>query len=146
MSSIFLDTDILIDVLAKRLPFYGDAARVLTLIEDRHVTGCTSSLIFSNLYYILRRLRSRDVAINSLRKLRAFMTVLAVDERSIDSALNSSFTDFEDAIQYYTARQHHIKYLITRNTRDYKAADKNLITICTATDYLKLWSSSHIEE
>ena len=71
------------------------------------------------------------------------MTVLAVDERSIDFALNSNFTDFEDAIQYYTARQHHIKYLLTRNTKDYKAADKNIITICTATDYLNLWKASH---
>jgi predicted nucleic acid-binding protein len=146
MPPIFLDTDILLDVFAERHPFYKNAARVLTLIEKRHITGCTSSLIFANLYYIIRKLRSREAAVTHLRKLQALVTVLAVDERSIHFALNSAFADFEDAIQYYTAKQHHIKYLITRNTKDYKAADKTILTICTAEDYLKLWVASKNSE
>lgn len=143
MSPIFLDTDILLDVFAERKPFYGDAAAVLTLIEERHITGYTSSLIFANLFYILRRLRSREAAITHLRKLHALVSILAVDERSIEFALHSSFADFEDAIQYYTAKQHHIKYLITRNTKDFKPADKKIMTVCTAEDYLKLWKASN---
>lgn len=138
MSPIFLDTDILMDVFARREPFFIHAARVLTLVEERHIIGCTSSLIFSNLYYILRRLSSRDAAINHLRKLQTLVKTLTVDERSIDFALNSSFTDFEDAIQYHTAKQYQIRYLITRNIRDYNAADKRVITVCTAEDYLRL--------
>ncbi len=146
MSSIFLDTDIILDVFAERHPFHEKAARVLTLIEERRITGCTSSLIFSNLYYILRRLRTREIAITNLRKLRSLIDILPVDERSIEFALNSSFTDFEDAIQYYAAKQHHISYLITRNIKDYKAADKKIITVCTAEDYLKLLDASAISE
>ncbi len=146
MSPIFLDTDILLDVFAGRVPFYTDAARVLTLIEERHITGCTSSLIFSNLYYILRKLRSREAAIKHLRKLSLLVTVLAVDHRGINFALNSDFTDFEDAIQYHTAKQHHITYLVTRNIKDYKAADKTVMTIVTAEEYLKLWEASLQED
>lgn len=142
MSPIFLDTDIILDVFAKRDPFYEQAAGVLTLIEHRDIIGCTSSLIFSNLYYILRRLRSREVAIASLRKLHSLVDILAVDERGIAFALNSAFTDFEDAIQYHTATQHQIAYLITRNIKDYKAADKKDITVCTAEEYLTLWHAT----
>lgn len=142
MSPIFLDTDILLDVFAQREPFYGDSARVLTLVEEHHLIGCTSSLIFANLYYILRRLRSREVAITALRKLHTLVTVLAVDARSIDFALHSAFTDFEDAIQYHTATQHQIAYLITRNVTDYQPADVTKMTICTPTEYLTLWNAS----
>ncbi len=142
MSPIFLDTDILIDVFAKREPFYHDSAQVLTLVEEQHIVGCTSSLIFANLFYMLRRLRSRDAAMTSLRKLQSLVTVLAVDGRGIDLALSSRFTDFEDAIQYHTAIQHQLAYLITRNTADYKTADQTKITICTPTEYLSLWKAS----
>ena len=142
MSPIFLDTDILLDVFAQREPFYGDSASVLTLVEEHHIIGCTSSLIFANLYDILRRLRSRDAAITYLRKLHTLVTVLAVDARTIDFALHSGFTDFEDAIQYHTAIQHQLTYLITRNITDYQAADQTKINICTPTEYLSLWNAS----
>ncbi|PIE35672.1 VapC toxin family PIN domain ribonuclease [candidate division KSB3 bacterium] len=142
MSRIFLDADIMLDVLAQRKPFYEPAANLLTLIETGQVSGCTSSLVFSNLYYVLRKLRGRGIALTSLRKLQNFIDILAVGERSIQFALNSAFNDFEDAIQYHTAIQHHVRYLITRNLKDYKATDRSIVTICTARDYLKLRDAS----
>lgn len=142
MSPIFLDSDILIDIFAQRQPFYADSALVLTLVETQHVVGCTSSLIFANLYYVLRKLQSRDAAIRYLRKLSTLVTVLAVDARSVDFALHSGFSDFEDAIQYHTAAQHQIAYLITRNIADYQSVDHANITICTPTEYLSLWKAA----
>jgi predicted nucleic acid-binding protein len=143
MSPIFLDTDILLDVFAQRDPFYADAARLLTLVEERQVTGCTSSLMFANLFYILRKLTSKEAALIHLRQLSSLVTILAVDERHIHFALTSAFTDFEDAIQYSTAKQHHIKYLVTRNITDYQAADTTIMTICTAEEYLQYWKASN---
>lgn len=142
MNSLFLDTDIILDVLAERQPFYHDSARVLTLVEERHLIGSTSSLIFANLYYILRRLRSRDAALTYLHKLRSLITVLPVDAQTIDEALHAAFTDFEDAIQYHTAIRHQSRYLLTRNTDDYQSADPDKITICTPREYLVLWNAS----
>lgn len=133
--SVFLDTDIIMDVFAERHPFYEKAAAILTLIDEQQIGGCTSSLIFSNLYYVLRRLRSREIAIFSLRKLHDLLDVLAVNDRDVAFALHSEFTDFEDGIQYHTAIRHHIPYLITRNIKDYKAADETRITVCTPDDF-----------
>lgn len=142
MTSLFLDTDIIMDVFAERNPFYEAAATVLTLIENKQIYGCTSSLIFSNLYYVLRRLRGRDIAIKSLRKLHGLVNILPVDEQNIVFALNSDFTDFEDAIQYHTAIQNEVTHLITRNIKDYKTADRAIITVCTAEDYIKFLDAS----
>ncbi|MCP4666098.1 MAG: PIN domain-containing protein [Deltaproteobacteria bacterium] len=142
MSPIFLDSDIILDVFAKRHPFYEQAARVLTLAETQQIRGCTSSLIFANLYYILRRLKNREIAVSYLRKLQTLVEILAVDAHSIVFSLNSAFPDVEDAIQYFTAKQHHIAYLITRNIKDYKAAEKNVMRVCTAEEYLQLWDAA----
>lgn len=139
MPAVFLDTDVIIDVLAERHPFYGAAATVMTLVEEQEVAGYTSSLVFANLYYILRRLRDRETALTSLKKLHAIVRVLPVDDQCIARALDAAFSDFEDAIQYHTALQHQMEYLLTRNTRDYQNVEQGRLTVCTAEEYLHLW-------
>lgn len=142
MTAIFLDTNIFLDVFSHRLPFYPYSARVLTLVEQRQITGYTASLNFSNLFYILRKQRSRDVAVTYLRQLASFIEIVAVDELVITQALHSTFTDFEDAIQHYTAKSQQIRFLITHNTKDYVAADRQILEVVTAEAYLRLWDAS----
>jgi predicted nucleic acid-binding protein len=144
MTSIFLDTNIFLDVFSQRLPFYPYSARVLTLVERQHVIGYTSSLNFSNLFYILRRQRSHEVALTYLRQLASFITILAVDEQVITQSLHSAFSDFEDAIQYYTARTQQIRWLITHNTKDYTSVESNIMQVVTAQAYLQLWDASSV--
>lgn len=142
MTAIFLDANIILDVFAHRMPFYPSSARVLTLVERQQMTGYTSSLNFANLFYLLRKQRSRDVALTSLRQLASFVTILAVDEHVITQALHATFTDFEDAIQYYTAKNHNIPCLITWNTKDYASVDPKIMQVVTAEEYLQLWDAS----
>ena len=144
MISIFIDTNIFLDVFSQRLPFYPYSARVLTLAERQRVTGYTSSLNFSNLFYILRKQRSREVALTYLRQLASFIKILAVDEQVITQSLHSAFTDFEDAIQYYTAKSQHITFLITQNTKDYTSVDSKIMQVVTAEAYLQLWDASAV--
>jgi predicted nucleic acid-binding protein len=144
MTSIFLDANIILDVFMQRFPFYPHSARVLTLVEQQQIVGYTSSLNFSNLFYILRKQRSRDVALAYLRQLVSFITILAVDEHVITQALHSSFKDFEDAIQYYTAKDQQIPCLVTRNTKDYATADRTIMQVVTPEEYLQLWNASSV--
>lgn len=146
MTTLFLDANIFLDVFSTRMPFYPHAAKVLTLIERQQLKGYTSSLNFSNLFYIIRKQCSREVALAYLLQLASFTTILAVDEAIINSALHSSFTDFEDAIQYYTAKQHGIQFLLTHNTKDYIPVDTRIIQVVTAEEYLALWKASEAKE
>jgi predicted nucleic acid-binding protein len=63
------------------------------------------------------------------------LTVLNVDDSILQKALESEFADFEDAVQYFTAMQNEIKYIITRNTEDYK---KSAIPVYTPTEFLTM--------
>lgn len=119
---VFVDTDVVLDLLLGRQPFFSAAADLFLAIQDGRIEGCLSPLIFSNLFYILRQQMPASEAVKALRKLKLLVLVLPVDERVLDLALASSFTDFEDAIQYYTAVAHDVAALVTRNKRDYRAA------------------------
>lgn len=134
MAKVFLDTDIILDLLTKRYPFYHAAARLFTKIDEGMVMGYASPLIFSNLYYILRKQHDSNFAIKHLQKLKLMLKLVPITERTIELALASDFKDFEDAIHYYAARDNDIPYLITRNVRDYKSS--RILTICTAEEFL----------
>lgn len=132
--NVFVDSDIILDLLAQREPFYIYAARLFTLVDQRKIKAFTSPLVFANLHYILKKQKSNSFALQSLRRLKSLVKILPINSKIIEQALNSEFTDFEDAIQYFTAINSKIKVIITRNKADYK---KGKITISTAEEYIK---------
>ena len=132
---VFIDSDIILDLLCKREPFYDFAAEVFTLGDTKQIELITTSLVFANVFYILRKLLGIEKAKELLRKLRIIIGVISVDEKIVDLALNSKFSDFEDGLQYFTARENEIKIILTRNGKDYKEKD---LVIQTPAEYLKM--------
>lgn len=131
---IFVDTDVVFDLLAKREPFYTYAAQLFTNADKQEVTICVSSLCFRNLNYILSRQKSATDARKILSRFKVLVKVLPVDDKIVELALNSDFGDFEDAIQYYCAIENGINILITRNLKDFKQAR---IPVLTAEEFVK---------
>ena len=86
----------------------------------------------------MRKGYSKQFAVQVLTRLKALVRILSINEKTIELALSSGFKDFEDAIQYYSALEAKLKYLITRNKADYK---KSGIIICTAKEYLSIRAS-----
>lgn len=128
-SKIFLDTDVTLDHLADRQPFAEYAHRLLALAETGKITACVSSLSFSNLYYILRKLNGHADALALLGKLKLLVRVSAVSEAEIQAALSSKFTDFEDAIQHFAAKaEGSVSAIITRNKSDYSASEMPVLS------------------
>lgn len=120
---VFIDSDVILDVLCKRIPHYQYSAQIFTLSDLKKINLYTTSLSFANVYYILRKTVGGEKAKYFLRKLRLLIKILAADEKETDLALNSKFTDFEDALQYYTALKHNMEVILTRNVKDYKEKD-----------------------
>jgi len=95
---IFVDTDIVLDLLAKREPHYIYSAELFSLADQQEISAYVSSLTFANLFYIIRKYTSRKESIKTLSKLKILVNILPVGERIISLALASDFEDFEDAI------------------------------------------------
>jgi len=132
---VFIDSDIILDLVLKRDPFFVDSQRLLSLIERNYFSGFTSSLILANCYYIIANNKDKKTASKTISKLRSILKVLPFTNIEIGESLNSSVTDFEDGVQYFIALNNDISNLITRNISDYKGLD---INIMTPKDFLNL--------
>jgi predicted nucleic acid-binding protein len=132
---VFVDTDIIYDLLAKREPFYMAAARLFTLADEGKIQIFISPLSLANIHYLLSKEKSGVEAKEIIRRFKVLVHLFPLTEKIIDLALNSDFDDFEDAIQYFSALQNNIDVLLTRNLRDYRKAH---ITVLTAQDFCNL--------
>ena len=134
MEKLLIDTNIIIDLVAKRELFYREAQKLFTLADNKNILLFISSLTFVNAYYVLsKNLNTTDLQRN-LIKLKVLVKVFALDDKILELALASNFNDFEDAIQYYTALDNGIDFIITRNKKDFKMSR---IPILTADEYLE---------
>jgi predicted nucleic acid-binding protein len=121
MKKVLLDTNIVIDLLAKREPFYQEAAKLFTLADRKVLNLFVSALSFANVNYVLLRQRKPEEAKLILRKLKLLVGVLSLDEKIISLSLNDNdFKDYEDSLQYYSALENDIDVIISRNLKDFQ--------------------------
>jgi predicted nucleic acid-binding protein len=134
MTNLFIDTDVIMDFLIDRKPFSREAAIIFSLIDQKKLKGYASSLTFSNLYYVLRRIEPHKKVISKLNSISKLLTILNVGEQNIRDAIDSGYPDFEDSIQYYCAMDYKkIEVIITRNIKNFKNFN---LPVMTPGDYL----------
>ncbi len=133
MSRLFLDTNVILDLLAKRNPFYDSIAKIATLADEKKIIIVSSPISFTTVEYVLNKYESSESVLNRLRKFKIICEVCEVNGETVEKALNSGFADFEDSIQYFSAVQSFCSIIITRNGIDFKNSS---IPIMTAEEYL----------
>ena len=134
MENIFVDTNIIIDLLAKRDLFYKDAQALFTLSDKKEIQLCISSLSFANAYYSIVKHHKDIDAKKYLAKFKVLVKVLPLEDKAIELALASDFNDFEDGLQYFIAMDNESDIIITRNKKDFKNAK---IPLMTAGEYIR---------
>lgn len=140
MKQVFIDTDILLDLITGRASFGNEAASLFTIMDQELISGCASTLSFSNLYYILRKFASHQKVINQLDTLEKLLEIQEVNGAMIRTALKSKFKDFEDAIQYQCAVSNpDISVIITRNIKDYRYSE---LPVMSPVTFLASWYKS----
>jgi predicted nucleic acid-binding protein len=134
MDKVFVDTNVVIDLLAKREPFYKDAQDLFTLSDKKEIELQISSLTFANAYYsIVNHYKAID-AKKYLLKFKVLVNILPLEDKAIELALASDFGDFEDGLHYFVAMDYEADIIITRNKKDFK---NSKIPVMTAGEYLK---------
>jgi predicted nucleic acid-binding protein len=129
MKHLFLDTNVIIDVLANREPFSNVASKLLDYGDKGKLNIYISALSYSNIYYILRKTCSHKEMISLLRDIKAISTTMDVTEEIISKAIESGLKDFEDAIQLNTALSNKkIQAIVTRDIKGFKNNDISVLT------------------
>jgi predicted nucleic acid-binding protein len=134
MKNLYLDTNIVLDLLAERMPFYTEAAKLFSLADKKKLKLSISALCLADAHYILSRQNPEIEVRKVLRKFKVLVNVLPLDDKITDLALDSDFKDFEDAIQYFPAIENDQDLIITRNQHDFK---ESKIPVMTAGEFIK---------
>lgn len=131
---LFIDTNVMIDLLGERLPYYESIARVATLADRGKVKMVVSAFSYPTVYYLLSKFEPSENVKEKLRKLRIISEISDLDEITVEKGLASNFKDFEDALQYHCALKADCDILLTRNAKDFKESS---IPVMSAEEFLQ---------
>ena len=121
MNHVFLDTNILIDLIADRQPFSKHAIAIFNLKEENKIELYTSSHSIATTHYLMKKYLNETSLNEVVSSLLDFLIVLPVDIEVLRRALHSKTKDFEDAIQIVcAAKNEQMNFIITRNLKDFK--------------------------
>lgn len=130
---LFLDTNVVVDLLGERDPFYDSVAKIVTLADKGNIRLIVSALTYPTVFYLLSRFENNEVVKEKIRKFKVIAETSDLTDKIIDKGLASKFNDFEDSLQYHCAAETDCTILITRNGKDFKLSE---IPVFTPEEYL----------
>ena len=130
---LFWDTNVMLDFLGERKPFYISAAKIATLADKRELRIIVSALSYATISYFLTKYEGLKRTKDKLRKFKVISEICELDELIIEKGLNSNFLDFEDSLQYFSALRTECDIIITRNGKDFK---KSQLPVMTPDEFL----------
>ena len=139
MIKVFLDANVFLDLFLDRGRFADAAEIILGWCEEGKIEGYTSAINIANIYYLVNQQKTKAETKKIVRKILEFLSVPATSRKDLLLAIESDFSDFEDAIQYYSALKVSAQVIITRNESDYKLSE---IKIMNSNEFLTFWNNN----
>jgi predicted nucleic acid-binding protein len=135
MKRVFVDTNVLIDLLSRRHPHYESAAQLFSLADKKQIELAVSALTIANTSYILQKQIGTNETKKILRTLQLIINILPLTDKIIALASNDDkFIDFEDGLQFFSAVEFKQDVIVTRNLKDFK---KSTIPVLSAEQFLQ---------
>jgi predicted nucleic acid-binding protein len=138
MSRLFVDTNVMLDLLGERVPYYDAIAKIATQADKGTLTIVVSALSYATVFYVLSKFESPEKVKEKVRKFMIISEISGLDDKIIEKGLASNFADFEDSLQYHCALKSACNILITRNGKDFKGSE---IPVLTPMEYLSMIKS-----
>jgi predicted nucleic acid-binding protein len=132
---IFIDTNVLLDVLLNRKDVAEESSCIWALCEKDTVKGYISAISFNNAHYVICKVHSRKKADQAMRTMLDSFNVVPLDDKILNRATDADFNDFEDSIQFFSALHCDADYIISRNIKDFPKED---IPVLEPKDFLAL--------
>jgi predicted nucleic acid-binding protein len=119
MKTLF-DTNVILDVLLDRQPFSDDAAFLLSMVEQSEIIGYICATTVTTIHYLATKALGPQAASRHVGSLLSLFVIAPVNRVVLENAVSAKFTDFEDAVLHEAALHAGAKYIVTRNTIDFK--------------------------
>jgi len=118
---LLIDINVILDVMLAREPWVHQSAQLLAAVEDGRAEGYVAAHTITTIHYIVAREKGQHVAARAVTDILRIVQVVPITSADFQQALVLGINDFEDAVQAAAALQIGADYLITRNTKDFKA-------------------------
>lgn len=126
---LMIDTNIFIDVLGQREPFFEHSRSVLSLCEEKKIDGFISASSVTDLFYLTRRIfHDTNLSYKAIGAVLDIVKVLTVTNDDVLSAFLQKASDFEDCLLATCAKSNHCNGIITRNKKDFTTFDIDLFS------------------
>jgi len=119
---ILFDTNIILDVFLNRKPFEETAIRLFSAVENNIIQGYLCSTTITTLDYLLSKSIGRDNSKHAIVSVLDMFNITEVNYRTLKAAVDSDFSDFEDAVLYFSGYDAGVDGIVTRNTNDFTSA------------------------
>lgn len=126
----FLDTNVIVDFMAEREPFFLDAATIFDMHRNGKIELSASSLTLVNCAYIIQKAYSKDIMLSKIAWLCDNMDITSVDKADILNAIKSGKCDFEDRVQYFSSLRSRPNIILTRDKKGF--ADLGIMVMTPA--------------
>ncbi len=130
---LFLDTNVVLDLLGERISFYESIAKIASMADRREIRLVTSAWSFPVVYYVLSKFESPGTVLEKLLKFNVLTEIADLTENILGKGFSSQFVHFEDALQYYCALHSKCNIIITRNFKGFK---ESALPVMTPDEYL----------
>lgn len=137
MKKVFIDTNILVDLIADRRPFSKFAIQLFSKAEERKIKIYTSSHSIATTHYLLKKYIDEKELRDVLHNILDYLNIVAIDIDVIKKGLKSKHKDFDDALQIISAYSiDKLDCIVTRNTKDFKSSEILVLTPDELVKYL----------
>lgn len=134
MKILFIDSDVLLDVILNRAPHYSSSTKILALADRPDFLCGTTVHALLNVHYVTKKHIGLESANQAIKLLFKKLDIITENKAIVGQAISSEFLDFEDAVQHFAAVNAKADAIITRNIKDYKHA---IIPVLTPEQFLR---------
>lgn len=141
--NLFLDSDVILDVVLQRDGFFRNSYTLFKMAEDQSVLLYTSTTVIMNVQYLSGKFIGKNKAVEGIKYLLNFFEILDCNKKVLQKAYNTKCRDVENAVQYFTAINSEIgSCFISRNLKDYEEIEEKLLPVFSPTQFLKLFKQN----
>jgi predicted nucleic acid-binding protein len=131
---VLFDTDVLLDVFLKRDPFFEDSSQLVGFAEQSKVEGWLCGTTVTTIHYLLAKALTPKDAENYVSDVLKIFHIATITRAVLEGALESGFSDYEDAVIHQSAIQANLEAILTRNLKDLKKSD---LPVYSPAEFLK---------
>ena len=126
--TILIDTNVILDILLNRKPWYTNAALIFGLSQQNIIKSYVSASVITDIFYLTQKEHGRSAAKEAIKRILQVFYPATVTDRNIYKALELEWEDFEDSVQYIVGEELSADYIVTRNTKDFSLSSIEAVT------------------